>query len=54
MGTLCRELCKNGCTDRDALCDAESGAPMNHVLDEDADAPMGRGTFRECLALCKA
>jgi len=28
MRTLCHELCKNGCSDRDAVWDAE----LNHVL----------------------
>ena len=28
--------------------------PRNHVLDGGADASVGRGPFRECLAHCKA
>jgi len=39
------ELCKNGCTDRDAVWFEDSGGPRNHVLDWGPDPPMGRGSF---------
>jgi len=34
IGTLCRELCKNGCTNQDEVWDTESVRSRNHVLDE--------------------
>ena len=30
------EPCKNGCTDRDAVCVEDSGEPRNHVFDGDS------------------
>jgi len=35
--TLCRELCKHGWTDRDAVWEAESGGSRRHVLDGAVD-----------------
>jgi len=33
--THCRELCKNGSSDRDAIWDTDSDGPRKHVLDRD-------------------
>jgi len=33
IGIPCRELCKNGWTNRDAICDMDSSSPRNYVLD---------------------
>jgi len=33
IGILCRELCKNGRTDRNAVWDVDSSWPKEHVLD---------------------
>ena len=46
---LCRELCKYGWTDREAVSDAELGGFTERVLHGSVDAPVGRGTFG-CLA----
>jgi len=49
--TLCRALCKNGCTDRDTDWDAESGASKEHTWG--IDAHTGRGTFGDVWPIVK-
>ena len=44
MGTVCRELCINVWPDRDAVWNAESGGPRNHVLDG-VQITNGKGHF---------
>jgi len=46
IGTLCRELCKNGRTDRNAVWDGESGGTKEPRIDGGTD-PHGvdRGNF---------
>ena len=43
--TLCREMCKNSWTDRDAVCDAESDGPKEPRIRWGDRSPMGRGNF---------
>jgi len=49
----CGHLCKNGCTDQDAMWVMARMDPRNHVLDGGSDCPMGRGNFKERRAHCK-
>ena len=54
--SVCRssEPCKNGLTDRDAICVEDSGGSRNHALDGSPDHPMEGTVFRdEWAAHCK-
>ena len=39
MTLVTSEPCKNGITERDAVCVEDSGGPRNHVLDWGPDPP---------------
>jgi len=46
MGTVCRELCKNGLTYRDAVWTVDSGGPnAQKALLDVVQTPMRRGNF---------
>jgi len=47
IGTLCGHLCKNGCTDRDAVLIVGSGGSKNDVLDEVQIPPWEGAIFGE-------
>jgi len=43
--TFCRELCKNGWTDRDTIWDAKSGEPKKACIRRGSRFPMHKGNF---------
>jgi len=51
---LCRELCKNDCTDRDAVWVEDSGGPKEPCIKWGLRPPIGRGNFKgERAVRCK-